>query len=515
MITVKKLLKFLTSKKFVGAMFLLLQLGLFYMGYYAVNEYSTILMGGSTFLGVVGIIYILNQDTDSGIKASWIFLVAVLPVFGLFLYAFIHMDFPSGKIRAKLRNVYDATSYLNEDDDYELMKLQNEKLPDIGTFNYLDKHAGYPPYSNTYAKYVPLGDDALEIIIDELKKATKFIFLEFFIISEKSRMWKEIYHVLRDKIYEGVEVRVLFDGMGSLLTTSSSFKEKLKKHGIKCMEFAPVKPFLSSYHNNRDHRKIIVIDNKTAFSGGINIADEYINERKLYGHWKDNSIMLKGDAVKSFTLMFLRMWSVVGGIDEVYEKYLGDRNLDYRSFDDGHIVPFDDSPFRTERVGKSVYTDIINTSNEYLYIMTPYLVLDSELLSSLKYAAKRGVDVKIVMPHIPDKWYAFAHARTYYPELIKSGVKIYEYTHGFVHSKTTLSDNIKAVVGTINYDYRSLYHNYECGVYLYANSCLEDIKADFDDTLQKSKLFTLDDYYSTSIFLRFVGRVLRAFAPLM
>ena len=515
MIIMKRLIKIFTSKKFIGTLFLAFQLGLFYIGYYAVNEYSTFVTGGSTFLGVIAIIYILNRDSEAGIKATWIFLIAILPIFGICLYFFVRLDFPSIKIRNRLRTIHDATAYLNENDDYEIMKLNNEKLRDIGTFNFLHKSADYPPYSNTFAKYIPIGDEALPIILDELKKARKFIFLEFFIINEKSRMWKEIYRILREKIHEGVEVRVLYDGMGSLLSTSSNFAEKLRKHGIKCHIFSPIKPFLSSYHNNRDHRKIIVIDGKTAFSGGINLADEYINERRLYGHWKDNCIMLKGDAVKSFNLMFLRMWNVVVENDDNFENYVNEKDFDYRSYDDGHAVPFDDSPFRNERVGKSVYTDIINTATEYVYIMTPYLVLDSEMLSSLKYAAKRGVDVKIIMPHIPDKWYAFAHARTYYPELIKAGVQIYEYTHGFVHSKTTLSDNVRGVVGTINYDYRSLYHNYECAVYLYACSCLDDIKADFDDTIQKSRLFKLEDYYKIPIFKRAIGKVLRVFAPLM
>lgn len=513
-IIVKKIVKIITSKICVGALLLLFQLGLFYMGFYAVNEYSMFVSGGTKILGIIGILYILNRDMDSGIKMSWILLIAIMPVFGVCLYFYIRMDFASGKIKNKLRTIHDATTYLNENDDYELIKLNNENLPDIGTFNYLNNSGDYLPYTNTFVKYIPIGDEALPLIVDELRKATKFIFIEFFIINDKSRMWNEVYKVLCEKIHEGVEVRVLYDGMGSLTTTSRGFKDKLRRHGIKCHTFSPIKPFLSSYQNNRDHRKIIVIDGKTAFSGGINLADEYINERKLYGHWKDNSIMLKGDAVKSFTIMFLRMWDVVEG-ENNYEKYTSERNFEYRSYDDGHVAPFDDSPFRNERIGKYVYSDIINTATKYIYIMTPYLVLDSEILNALKFASKRGVDVKIVMPHIPDKWFAFAVARTYYPELIESGVELYEYTHGFIHSKTTLSDDIRGVVGTINYDYRSLYHNYECAVYLYANSSLEDIKADFDETIKKSRKFTIDDYYRSSLLMRFVGRILRVFGPLM
>lgn len=511
----RKFLKVLSGKKLLGVLLLLVQLAIFYMGFYALREYSWYIFGGERILGAVVILIIVNRDTDSGFKISWLFLIAVMPVFGISLYFYVRVDIPAGKIRDELRRIHDTTVDLNENDDYELALLNNEKSPDAGIFNYLHKHGDYPPYSNTLVKYMPLGDDAFPVMLDELRKASKFIFIEYFIINDKSEMWQEIYRILRDKIHEGVEVRVVYDGMGSMLTVSPSFAEKLQRHGIQCMAFAPVKPFLSTYQNNRDHRKIIVIDGKTAFSGGINLSDEYINRRKLYGHWKDNAVMIKGDAVKSFTIMFLRMWNVISGKDENYHKYVNEKDLEHRNLADGHVAPFDDSPFRSERVGKNVYTDIINSARDYVYIMTPYLVLDESMREALKYASKRGVDVKIMMPHIPDKWYAFALARTYYPELIPAGIEIYEYTHGFVHSKTTVSDDVRAVVGTINYDYRSLYLHYECGVYLAANSAIKDIKADFDNTLQKCKLFTIEDYHNSSFFMRLFGRILRVFAPLM
>ena len=511
----KRILKALISKKVMGILLLLLQAGIFYMGSYALKEYSTYIFGGTTILGAVTIISIINRSTDSGYKIAWICLVAVMPVFGVSLYFYVRSDLASGRIRSSLKSVHDSTSHLNEKDDYELHRLVNERNSDSGTLVYLKNSAGYLPYANTGATYFPLGDNAFPVMLEELKKASRFIFIEFFIINEKSRMWNEIYKILKEKVHEGVEVRVLYDAMGSMSTVSSGFKQRLRKRGIQCMTFAPIKPFLSTYQNNRDHRKIMVIDGKTAFSGGINISDEYINERKLFGHWKDNSIMLKGDAVKSFTLMFLRMWNVVSGGNEDYEKYTSRRDFDYTNYDDGHYAPFDDSPFREERVGKNIYKDIINTSRDYVYIMTPYLVLDETMIDSLKIAAKRGVDVKILMPHIPDKRYAFALARTYYPELISAGVEIYEYTPGFVHSKTTVSDDLRAVIGTINYDYRSMYLNYECGIYMYATSVIEDMKSDFQNTLKLSKLYTIYDYKRSSLFWRFIGRVMRGFAPLM
>lgn len=511
----KKLIRALFGKKVLGVLLLLLQLWIFYIGFYAVTEYSVYIFGGANIIGAVVILLIINREIDSGIKISWAFMIAAMPVFGIALYCYVRLDIPAGKIKNKLRTIYDATSVFNQTDYYELNKLIAENNCDTGTFKYIKNCSGYQLYTGTSVRYFSLGDDAFPVIIDELKKATKYIFLEYFIINDKSEMWNMIHDVLLQKVREGVEVRVMYDGMGSLTTTSSSFCSNLNRQGIKCEIFSSIKPFLSTYQNNRDHRKIIVIDGKTAFSGGINLADEYINKRKMYGHWKDNTIILKGEAVKSFVLMFLRMWNTSYAQPENFEKYIDECFFSRAEANDGYVMPFDDAPFREERIGKNVYTNIINTAKDYVYIMTPYLVLDEDMRSSLKFAAKRGVDVKIIMPHIPDKWYTFALSRTYYPDLIAAGVEIYEYSHGFVHSKTTISDDKKAVVGTINYDYRSMYLNYECGVYMYDASSLDDIKADFIDTISKSMQFKVEDYYSTSLLMRLVGRVLRVFAPLM
>lgn len=511
----RKLLHIITGKKVMGILFLAIQLWIFYIGFYAITENSIYIFGGSNILAGLVILFIINRDTDDGIKISWMFLILAMPVFGISLYYYVRLDLPANRIRNKLRTIYEATSYLNENDGFILDKLISRNTRCAGTFKYIRNVSGYPPYSDTEVSYFPLGDDAFPVILEQLQKATSFIFIEFFIINEKSEMWSRIYEILLQKVNEGVEVRVVFDGMGSFATTSFDFADKLRRQGIKCEVFASIKPFLSTYQNNRDHRKIIVIDGKVAFSGGINLADEYINKRKLYGHWKDNAVMFKGAAVKSFLIMFLRMWNVMGDTEENFDVYTNTTKYDMGKVSDGYVAPFDDSPFLSERVGNNVYADIINGAVDYVYIMTPYLVLDEKIRSSLKYASARGVDVRIVMPHIPDKWVTFSLSRTYYPELISAGVKVYEYVHGFVHSKTTLCDGERAVVGTINYDYRSMYMNYECATLIQENSSLADIKYDFDDTFSKSKEITLDEYYSTSIFMRLVGRILRVFAPLM
>ena len=283
--------------------------------------------------------------------------------------------------------------------------------------------------------------------------------------------------------------------------------------------FAPIVPALSTRQNNRDHRKIVVIDGKVAFTGGINLADEYINRKERFGHWKDTAIMITGEAVRSFTIMFLEMWSVDKNLRnmplELFEKYLDIVPDKESEPGDGFIMPYGDSPLDNEAVGEQVYMDILYTAKDYVHIMTPYLILSNEMITALTYAAKRGVDVKIIMPHIPDKWYAFVLAKTYYNELLDAGVKIYEYTPGFVHAKVFTSDDEKAVVGTINLDYRSLYLHFECAVYLYQNEEIPSIEEDFQETFAKCQEVLPSDYKRQKFFDRMAGRVLRILAPLM
>ena len=280
--------------------------------------------------------------------------------------------------------------------------------------------------------------------------------------------------------------------------------------GIKCRGFAPITPFLSTYYNYRDHRKILVIDGKTAFTGGINFADEYINRRERFGHWKDSAVMLKGEAVRSFTLMFLQMWNISEKEPE-WDKWLEPVKSTNCG---GFVMPYADCPLDDYRVGENVYIDILNRATSYVHIMTPYLIIDGELENALKYAAQRGIDVKIILPGIPDKKMAFALAKTHYKELTKAGVKLYEYTPGFVHSKIFVSDDEKAVVGTINLDYRSLYHHFECAAYMYRTSCISEIEADFSATLEKCREVTLETIKKEKIFYKISGQILKFVAPL-
>ena len=277
--------------------------------------------------------------------------------------------------------------------------------------------------------------------------------------------------------------------------------------------FAPIKPLFSSHYNNRDHRKILVIDGKTGFTGGINLADEYINKKERFGHWKDTGLMIQGAAVQKFTCMFLEMWNVSERRDPDYETFLTAPDTDRQ--DDGYVIPYDVMPYGTERMGKQVYLDILNTACKYVHIMTPYLILDYEMITALTFAAKRGVEVAIIMPHIPDKKYAFALAKTYYNELLEAGVQIWEYEPGFVHAKVFVSDDKKAAVGTVNLDYRSLYHHFECGVFFYGNSEIKKVEEDFQKTKEKSIFITPADYKKLKLTTRLEGKVLRIVAPLM
>ena len=348
---------------------------------------------------------------------------------------------------------------------------------------------------------------------EELRKAEKFIFLEYFIV-EEGKMWNEILEILEQKVKEGVEVRFLYDGMCSIMLLPYSYPKKLRQMGIQCKMFSPIKPMLSTHQNNRDHRKILVIDGHTAFTGGVNLADEYINEKVRFGHWKDTAVMLKGDAVRSFTLMFLQMWNIDVRKPEEYEKYLLPPSAEKRE-EMGFVCGYGDSPFDGENIGEQVYMELLHTAKRYVHIMTPYLILDNAMIRALTYAAKSGIETIIIMPHIPDKLYAYLLARTYYEELIRAGVQIYEYTPGFVHAKVFVSDDEKAVVGTINLDFRSLYLHFECAAMMMQNPVIQDVEADFQNTLQKCQKMTLEDCRHYNVFKRMTGRILRIFAPLM
>ncbi len=460
---------------------------------------------------VLFVAHIMNSDQNPAYKLSWIVPIALVPIFGVFFYAFLHIQFGTRQIGKRLEILITQTKpYLMQDENV-MEKIKSENIQVAGMFNYLNDFAGFPAYRNTEATYFPIGEAKFESMLIELKKAEKFIFLEYFIVDD-GIMLRAVLEILAQKAKEGVEIRFMYDGMCTLSTVPPTFPSKLRKLGIKCKVFAPIRPALSTSQNHRDHRKILVIDGKVAYTGGVNIADEYINKKERYGHWKDTAVMVKGEAVRSFTIMFLQNWNVSETGIEDYSKYIVENQ---NIVADGYVVPYGDSPYDDEEVGEAVYMDVINNATKYVHIMTPYLILDNEMLKALEYAAKRGVDVKIIGPHKTDKPSAYLIARTYYEKLIRRGVKIYEYTPGFVHAKVFTSDNTKAVVGTINLDFRSLYLNFECASYFYKHKVVNDVEKDFDDTLSKCQEITLEDCRKYSKIKTMVGKLLYIFAPLM
>ena len=497
------------GRSIITLLMLMLNFFLLFSLLFELFEGITLVFGGLAIVTAVMLIVVLNTDDDPAFKLSWSIIIAVLPLFGIVLYTFVRFDLGSHvHRRIHQKSITSSAPYIPDTSEAQQALEQQDGAG--GLVHYLRTYGNAPAYANTDVRYFPLGEDKFQEMLRQMEKAEHFIFLEYFIIVP-GQMWGRILEILSRKAKEGVEVRVLYDGMNAFTNLPYNYPKMLEGLGIRCKMFSPVRPFISTHYNNRDHRKIAVIDGHTAFTGGINLQDRYINQEEVCGHWKDTAIMVQGEAAYGFTLMFLQMWN----IDErhhVYEPYL--RRIPNSSAS-GYVIPYGENPTGKERVAKTVYLNILNQAKRYVYIMTPYLILDAEMTGALQYAAKRGVDVRIILPHIPDKRTAFALAKSHYRELLAAGVKIYEYTPGFVHAKVFLCDDTCGTVGSINLDYRSLYLHYECGAYLHNTPVLVDIKSDFADTMAKSQLITDADVKKQSFFSRLLGVLLKVVAPLM
>lgn len=518
-------------------LFVLIQIGYFFSLVEWLSKYSLYAYAGFDLLGAFLCIYIINKRENPSFKLGWIIPILMFPIFGALLYLYVELEI-SGRLIAKRadRFVHETACYLTQDTEV-LDSLEREGKKIAGLARYVGAKGGFPVCTNTSVRYFKSGQEKFEALKEELWKAEHFIFMEYFIV-ERGVMWDSILEILEQKAKAGVEVRFMYDGMGCLNLLPHDYPKQLRRKGIQCFDFGPVQPFLSTFQNNRDHRKIVVIDGHTAFTGGINLADEYINVKERFGYWKDAAVMLKGDAVQNFTMMFLQLWNIWEKKPVPYERYLTERELpeigsqgdverekeakmaDFCGYpvqqaDGGYVLAYGDSPLDQESVGKRVYIDILFDAREYVHIMTPYLILDDETLSAMIYAAKRGVEVIIIMPHIPDKKYAFFLAHTYYEELLDAGVKIYEFTPGFVHAKTFTSDDEKAVVGTINLDFRSLYHHFECAAFLYRNPAVAEVEADFKETLSQCQEITKETCRRYPLYQKIAGRAMRLIAPMM
>ena len=464
-------------------------------------------------LYAVMILHLVNKPSEPFTKITWILLVVLAPPLGLALYTFVELEIGHRLINRRLGELMEETAaFLPEAP--EISAEMARAAPELeGLTRYTWKYGRYQAYGNTKVDYLSSGEASMAAMLRDLEQAKDFIFLEFFII-EEGYLWGKVLKILREKVKQGVEVRVMYDGTCALFRLPYRYPKLLQELGIQCRMFSPIRPMISAHYNNRDHRKILVIDGKVAYTGGVNLADEYVNRRLLFGHWKDVSIRLEGEAVRSFTLMFLQMWNVYGSGDDM-ARYLDVPAAAVPEGAAGWVLPYGDSPLDSERVGEMVYADILSRAQRYVHIMTPYLILDSAMIAALTFAAKRGVEVAIILPHIPDKKYAFALAKTHYRELLEAGVRLYEYTPGFVHAKTFVSDDCKAVVGTINLDYRSLYLHFECAAYLRDMPAVADVEADFQKTRKKCREIRPEDLKRIPLTTRAVGWLLKVFAPVM
>ena len=523
----RHILKLIYSNKFIGLILIAFQL--FFIAW-SFNFFGDVGSGSrnvvnllSFVIPLVIIIYELNRNCEPAFKITWLSIIAVFPFFGVFLYIYIRFNVGNKMILKKYNLLRPDIAKNLKQDMNVLDEIKENDSVNIGIIKYLKECSDSPVFKNTDVSYFSLGEYMIDDLKNELKKAKEFIFMEFYIINahikntKNPHVWDEVLEILKEKVKEGVEVRLMYDGMGCLGILPKDYDEILNNMGIKCRVFSPIVPLLSTHQNNRDHRKICVIDGKVGYTGGINLADEYANRIVRFGHWKDTGIKLCGEGVSGLSAMFLQVWNLTSpkDTDEQLKKYISISKRYKEQDAQGYVIPFTDTPLDDDEVGKRVYIDILNNAKDYVYITTPYLMIDYEMQEAMKYAVQRGVEVSIVMPHIPDKKYAFYLSRIYYYDLINAGVKIYEYTEGFVHAKMSVSDDKKALVGTINHDFRSLYLQYECGVLLINTPCIADIKEDYIQTLKKSKRVTMEVYKSFPIWQRIVGHTLRIIAPLM
>lgn len=482
-----------------------------------------------SILAIIIVIVIMNSDMKVEGQLPIIILCITFPVIGVAVCAL----FVSPNIPKKVKKYYFNTKNQMKKNmtisDDEKISLTNTLTDDIGHFNYIYNTTGLRSYKNTNVDFYSEGEKFYQALKENLMLAKKYIFMEYFII-EDGKMWSGIYEILKEKVKEGVEVRLMYDDVGTIMKLPSNFAKKLNKDGIKCVKFNEYSSASSSIYNNRDHRKITVIDGKIGFMGGINLADEYINEKKLYGHFKDTAVKLQGDAVKSLICMFLQLYDIQSKTMENYNEYFVNENDDKCDsenqlgnitiknkdvYEENTVVcPFGDGPkyFYGEQVGENVFINLISQAKKYVYITTPYLIIDTELRGAILNASKRGVKVKIVTPHIPDKKLVFSVTRSNYKALLDGGVEILEYKEGFIHAKQILVDDKLAVVGTINLDYRSLIHHYECGVLMYNCRCLADIKRDFENIFKTA--IDMQGYKQNPIAKLFCA-LIKLFTPLL
>ncbi|MBQ6826034.1 MAG: cardiolipin synthase [Clostridia bacterium] len=463
-----------------------------------------------SLIATIVVCFIINRRGNPDHKIAWITFILVFPIFGITVFLLWGGGRIMPHIKKKMRICESHyMPYLKNDSDIK-ESLKYHDLIHSRQADYLTGETGFPIYDKTISKFYPSGEELLPALLKELSFAEKYIYIEFFILAE-GVMWDKIHSVLKEKAANGVEVKIIFDDFGSIKRQSKGFIKKLKAEGIAVSVFNPINPFMNIFMNNRNHRKIIIIDGKTAFTGGVNIGDEYINEIERFGHWLDSGLIFRGEAVTSMLVMFCSMWEFTTGEQIDIKKHISG----FFTENDGFIIPYNDDPLNDKNPAEGIYMQILNTAKKYVYIVTPYLIIDNNMKNTLCMAAKSGIDIRIITPHIPDKWYVHPVTQYNYLELLEEGVRIYEYTPGFIHSKLFVSDDKVATVGSVNMDYRSFVFHFECGAWLCDNNTVLDIKEHFCEVLNKCEEIKIDEWKKRPLKVRFKQAVLHIFAPFM
>ena len=486
----------------------LLQIGWLLWAFFSLTAGKVWVNAGLNVLSLFITLYLVRKDENSDYKIIWLVLIGMMPLLGGALYLAFGNKAPAKRMRQRMQAVERQHTA-----DLAQQPGQTDALDPAsrGLSRYISEYGPYPAWKNSTAKYYPCGEAMYPDLLADLEKAERFIFIEFFIV-RTGKMWKGVEDILVRKAAQGVDVRLIYDDFGSLLGLPSDFVVKMERAHIRCIPFNPVVPLVSLVMNHRDHRKIVVVDGNTAYTGGINLADEYINEEERFGYWKDAALRTEGAAVWNFTVMFLDHWNAFRPSETDYDAFRPMPLVPPVS--DGIVQPYADSPLDEEPMAETVYLNILAQAQRYVYIYTPYLAVGEEMLDALKNAAKRGVDIRLVLPGIPDKKLVFRLTRSYYVPLLRAGVRIYEFTPGFLHAKCYVSDDRAAVVGSINMDYRSLFLHFECGALLLYNSQVIALRDDVLRTLPECREVQLADC-RTSLAGTLLDSVLRLLSPLM
>lgn len=509
---IKKLIKLISSRLFLFVVLIIIQVAWIFLVIFGFSYYSTYIRIFLMVLSAIVALFIINNRENPSYKIGWIMIILLFPILGGLLYLLIGNHHPTRHMKKRMDQSGEKIKPYIKQDENVIYEVTDRNKNIAGQMKYLS-YCGFPAYKNSTATYYESGEACFPVMLEELKKAKHYIFMEYFIVAE-GVMWDAILDVLKEKVKEGVDVRFMYDDVGSINYVPFHYYKKMEAMGIKCISFNKMIPIAYIVMNNRDHRKILVIDGHTGFTGGINFSDEYINEIERFGYWKDTAIMIRGEAVWNLTTMFLQTWNTYYPVkDEEFLIYKPDVYI-HENYDDGFIQPYGDSPLDDEQVGENVYLNIINQASRYVYIFTPYLIIDNEMMTALCLAAKRGVDIRIVTPSIPDKKTVFMLTKTYYEQLIDNGIRIYKYDPGFIHAKCFVADDIVATVGSINLDYRSLYLHFECGIYMYRTKAVMDVKKDALETMAQSTEISKEEA-KRGVIWKLFGAVLRVLAPLL